>query len=146
MFRKTLWLGAVFAAGLASVATAGPVRDVVKLTNDYRAQFGLPPLMISSALEGVAQSHGDDMGRHRYFSHTSRDGSDIGDRALRGGYRYCVIAENIAQGHRSSREVTRGWIDSPGHRANMLSDDVAEIGVTRGRGDIWVMVLGSRQC
>lgn len=146
MLRKGVFLFGALTLCLASTAMAGPVREVAQLTNHYRAKFGLPPLQISTTLEYVAQSHGDDMGRNGYFSHVGRDGSDIGDRAQRGGYRYCVIAENIAMGHRSPRAVVRGWINSPGHRANLLDHEVAEIGVTRGRGDIWVMVLGNRRC
>ena len=127
-------------------ANAEPARDVVQLTNSYRAQIGLPPLRVSMQLERVAQSHGEDMVRNDFFSHWGSDGSDIGDRALRDGYGYCVIAENIAQGHRSANSVAKGWMKSAGHRRNMLDRSVTEIGVTRSRQNTWVMVLGSRSC
>ncbi|CUI77842.1 CAP domain-containing protein [Cognatishimia activa] len=137
-------LTALFA--IPSFVQAEPVRDVANMTNQYRAKYGLKPLHISRNLERVAEAHGEDMARYSFFSHSGSDGSDIGDRALRAGYQYCVIAENIAQGHRSPQAVTRGWIKSPGHRQNILDSDVTEIGVTRGRGNTWVMVLGSRTC
>ncbi|MFY0596207.1 MAG: CAP domain-containing protein [Cognatishimia sp.] len=116
------------------------------MANQYRAKYGLKPLHISRNLETIAEAHGEDMARYSFFSHYGSNGSDIGDRALRGGYQYCVIAENIAQGQRSAKNVTRDWINSPGHRENILDVDVSEIGVTRGRGNTWVMVLGSRSC
>ncbi len=135
------------AIGMAGTAAqAEPARDVAQLTNSYRAQIGLPPLKVSMQLERVAQSHGEDMVRNRFFSHAGSDGSDVGDRALRDGYGYCVIAENIAQGHRSAEDVARGWMKSAGHRRNMLDRSVTEIGVTRSRQNTWVMVLGSRSC
>jgi uncharacterized protein YkwD len=129
---------------LTNLVQAEPNREVVALTNSYRAQYGMPPLRVSYLLEGVAAVQAMDMRRNRFFSHYGSDGSDIGDRALQQGYRYCVIAENIAQGHRSPRGVTRGWIQSPGHRENLLDPDVTEIGVDRQRGNLWVMVLGRR--
>ncbi|MDC0738615.1 CAP domain-containing protein [Cognatishimia sp. SS12] len=141
---RMLILSAMAALMMSQTAEAGPVREVATLTNDYRAKHGLPPLQISTVLEHVAYAHGEDMRRYRFFSHQGSDGSDVGDRALRRGYQFCVIAENIAQGHRSPRAVTRGWISSPGHRANLLDYSVTEIGVTRGAGNIWVMVLGRR--
>jgi len=131
---------------LGTQVNADPARDVAQLTNSYRAQIGLPPLRVSQHLERVAQAHGEDMVRNRFFSHWGSDGSDVGDRALRDGYGYCVIAENIAQGHRSAREVAKGWMKSSGHRQNMLDHQVTEIGVTRSRKNTWVMVLGSRSC
>lgn len=134
------------ALAIPTLAQSEPNRDVASLTNQYRAQYGLPPLRVSTNLERVAELHGRDMIRNRFFSHAGSDGSDIGDRALRAGYRYCVIAENIAQGHRSARDVAKGWMKSPGHRRNMLDSSVTEIGVTRGQGNTWVMVLGSRSC
>ncbi len=149
MFGKGCILFGALVLGLAITTppvTAEPARDVAQLTNRYRAQHGLPPLRVSGLLEQVAERHGRDMGRNRFFSHTGSDGSHVGQRAARGGYRYCVIAENIAMGHRTPRGVLRGWINSHGHRENLLDRDVTEIGVTRGQGNLWVMVLGSDGC
>ncbi|WP_421748215.1 CAP domain-containing protein [Cognatishimia sp.] len=143
MIGMAVIAGAMMAAASAA---AEPARDVVGLANQYRAKYGLKPLHISRNLETIAEAHGEDMARYSFFSHYGSNGSDIGDRALRGGYQYCVIAENIAQGQRSAKNVTRDWINSPGHRENILDVDVSEIGVTRGRGNTWVMVLGSRSC
>ena len=135
---------AVMAAALGSPVSADASRDVVLLTNQFRAAHNLPALKQSHLLESVAQTHGEDMRFHGFFAHRGSDGSSIAERAERQGYSYCMIAENIALGHRNAKSVTRDWIQSPGHRRNMLSRNVREIGVVR-EGRYWVMVLG-RQC
>ena len=137
-----------FIAGLilmAGAATAEPVRDVVTLTNQFRAQNGLGPLQVSPVLEAVAEAHGRDMAKKGFFSHTGSDGSSVGKRAKRQGFKYCLIAENIAKGQRSSEAVMQSWIGSKGHRKNMLQRKAREIGVIRQTGNIWVMVLGTRK-
>lgn len=83
------------------------------------------------------------MARAGFFSHTGSDGSDIRTRVSRAGYRWCAVAENIARGQRSLEAALEGWKASRGHRRNMLSRRMAEIGVARGAGNTWVMVLAS---
>lgn len=138
VFAMALVLG-VWTVG----AQAEPVRDVAKMTNSYRAQKGLPALAVSSVLEAVAEGHGRDMAKKGFFSHTGSNGSSVGKRAKRRGYRYCVIAENIAKGQKTPQEVMQSWIKSKGHRANLLLRNAREIGVIRQKGNIWVMVIGS---
>lgn len=140
----------LFAAILAATFTifgggvvAEPVREVVQLTNAYRAKNGLPALAVSPVLEAVAEGHGRDMARKGFFSHTGSNGSSVGTRAKRKGYRYCLIAENIAKGQRSPQAVMQSWITSKGHRRNLLQRKAREIGVIRQAGNIWVMVIGS---
>ncbi|PIE12313.1 MAG: serine protease [Rhodobacterales bacterium] len=116
------------------------------MLNAFRGEQGMAHVSASRKLERVAEKHGADMARNGFFSHQGSDGSSISDRALRGGYRYCVIAENIAKGQRSLQQVMREWVNSPGHRRNMLLKRVSEAAVTRGPGDIWVMVLGHAGC
>lgn len=127
----------------AGAVRAEPVREVVRLTNAFRSQQGLPPLAVSPQLEAAAEAHGRDMARRGFFSHTGSDGSSAGRRAKRQGYRYCLIAENIAKGQKSPAQVMRSWTGSKGHRRNMLLRKASEIGVIRQAGDIWVMVLGT---
>ncbi|MDQ2090035.1 CAP domain-containing protein [Marimonas arenosa] len=134
---------AVFLVFIASLARAEPVREVAQLTNRFRAAQGLAPLSVSLVLEAVADAHGRDMARKGFFSHTGSDGSSVGRRAKRQGYRYCLIAENIAKGQRTSAEVMKTWTASRGHRSNMLQAKLRDIGVARV-GNIWVMVLGTR--
>jgi uncharacterized protein YkwD len=115
------------------------------LTNAFRAKNGLAPLAVSPVLEAVAEVQGRDMAKRGFFGHKGSDGSTVGKRAKRKGYRYCVIAENIAKGQRSGAEVMASWIKSPGHRRNLLVKNMREIGVIRAPGNLWVMVLGTRR-
>lgn len=140
---RTALISIIMAGG--TMAAAEPVREVVNRTNQLRAQHGLPPLAVSPVLEGIAEKHGRDMVQRGFFSHTGSDGPSIGKRARRAGFKFCSIAENIAKGQRSAAEVTNGWINSPGHRRNMLKREIREIGVIRQAGNIWVMVLGTRR-
>lgn len=137
---------AILAAALticSGVAKAEPVRDVVQLTNAYRAKNGLGALAASPVLEAVAEGHGRDMAKKGFFSHKGSNGSSVGQRAKRKGYRYCLIAENIAKGQRTPQEVMQSWISSKGHRTNLLQRKAREIGVIRQAGNIWVMVIGA---
>lgn len=128
---------------VASASVAGSARDVVRLTNDFRVSNDLPALRVSPLLESIAATHGADMRHHGFFSHQGTDGTSVADRALRQGYDYCLIAENIAMGQRSAKRVTKDWIKSQGHRRNMLDIGATEIGVNQ-QGPYWVMVLGRR--
>lgn len=140
------WMSVVMVVLLAlgSVASAEPARDVVKLTNDFRAARGLPPLAISPALEAAAEAHGRDMAKRGFFSHTGSDRSTVGKRVRRQGYRFCIVAENIAKGQRNGAEVMRSWINSPGHLRNLTLREAREIGVIRQAGNTWVMVLATK--
>ena len=140
---RTLAVGAILVSALVTTAHAGPARDVVRLTNEFRADNGLPELRLSPLLESIASTHAADMRLNGFFSHTGTDGSSVADRARRRGYDYCLIAENIAMGQRSAKRVTRDWIKSRGHRRNMLNIGATEIGVIQ-EGRYWVMVLGRR--
>lgn len=112
--------------------------------NRFRRWRGRRALDWSPVLAGVAQAHAEDMARAGFFSHTGSDGSQVSDRVARAGYSWCAVAENIAQGHRSLEAVIEGWKRSRGHRRNMLSGKMTEIGVARGPANTWVMVLARR--
>ncbi|WP_417523179.1 CAP domain-containing protein [Marinovum sp.] len=139
---------ALITAGLAFCAhplSAGEEPALAKV-NHLRRQSGRAPLRWSPVLEAVAQAHADDMAQRGYFSHRGVDGASVGDRVRRAGYSWCAVAENIAQGQRSLDAVLAGWQGSPGHRRNMLSAAMAELGVARGPGNTWVMVLARHGC
>ncbi|WP_238987417.1 CAP domain-containing protein [Roseovarius dicentrarchi] len=114
-------------------------------TNAIRADAGLTPLSSSAALGRAAAGHARDMAQNGFFSHTGSNGSGIGDRARAVGYGFCFIAENIAQGQSSVDEVMTGWMNSTGHRRNILSEGAREYALVR-EGDIWVMMLGRPGC
>ncbi len=116
----------------ASMANAGSqsfVNEVLRLTNQFRAQNRLAPLRANPKLAQAAQAHSGSMAIDDFFSHTGADGSNLGDRAKRAGYEAQRLGENIAAGQRSPESVVNGWINSPGHRANLLNPNYTELGI-----------------
>ncbi|MEL6319305.1 MAG: CAP domain-containing protein [Cyanobacteria bacterium J06626_14] len=104
-------------------------QEVLKLTNEFRQKNGLKPLVIDQDLDEAADIHSKNMADQDFFSHTGKDGSRPWDRAERAGYESRTVGENIAAGYRTPEAVVQGWIDSPGHRANMLNPNYNEIGL-----------------
>lgn len=101
----------------------------VELTNAYRVQNGLPPLTVDPQLTTAAQAHSQDMALNDFFSHRSLDGSGVSDRAVAAGYPSSFVGENIGVGYANPEAALAGWLDSPGHRANILNNDYTSIGV-----------------
>ncbi|WP_225961714.1 CAP domain-containing protein [Actinomadura algeriensis] len=119
---------------------------VVALVNAERAEKGCGPVRSNAQLTRAAQGHSADMAARGYFAHTSPDGDDPGDRITAAGYRWRSYGENIAKGQSSPESVMRSWMNSPGHRANILNCGFDEIGVgvvTSG-GPYWTQAFGSR--
>lgn len=131
----------------ALVAASGPERHVVDATNVERSRHGLAPLGVDARLGVAAQQHSADMVRRGFFAHQNPDGAQVWDRALAAGYLYRKVAENIAAGQRDAPEVVGGWMNSPGHRANILDRELTEIGVGLAPGGpygiIWTQVFGA---
>lgn len=107
---------------------AGPADEVVALVNAARADAGCGALRVDDRLTAAAQGHSDDMAAKGYFSHTSLDGRSFADRVRAAGYPD-PGGENIAQGQRSARAVHEAWMNSEGHRANILNCSFTAIGV-----------------
>jgi len=105
------------------------VQDVVNLTNQNRAQHGCAPLTLNDQLTQAAYGHSMDMALNDFFSHTGSNGSTHIERANNAGYASTYIAENIGVGYRTPQDVVTGWMNSPGHRANILNCALKEIGV-----------------
>lgn len=124
-----------------AVVAADPV--ALAAINAERTAQNRATLVYDATLEDVAEAHALDMARKGFFSHTGSDGSDIGQRLTRAGYRYCFGAENIASGQRSLNEVMAAWMGSRGHRRNILHRDAEAVGLARTDGNIWVMVLAA---
>ncbi|MFI7609286.1 CAP domain-containing protein [Micromonospora sp. NPDC049366] len=101
---------------------------VVRLTNQVRVKAGVPPLEINELLRQAARSHSADMARRRFFSHNDPDGVTPFERMWAHGYAE-PAAENLAHGQRQPQQVIHAWLNSPGHRANLLHPDFATIGV-----------------
>lgn len=107
------------------------------LVNQSRKEKGLPPLIFGKALNIAAQSHSSDMLRRNYYSHNSPEGDSVGDRFVKsGGSKWLLTAENIAfckdcdppVSDYYLEELHRGWMNSPGHRANILREGLTEFG------------------
>ncbi|WP_406200916.1 CAP domain-containing protein [Streptomyces europaeiscabiei] len=140
-FWTALWAGPLSPAGLRQTAA-----EVVTLTNAERAAAGLPPLSCDPLLTNAAQAHSTDMVARAFYAHTSPDGGEPWHRAAAAGSTRRSIGENIACGQRSAAEVVRGWMDSPGHRANILKPDFTHIGVGfaggGAAGTYWTQLFG----
>lgn len=105
------------------------IQQVVDLTNAERAKEGLAPLQIDSALTKSAQLKSQDMKDNNYFSHTSPTYGSPFDQMKTLGISYKSAAENIAMGQRTAQEVVQGWMNSAGHRANIMNGSYTHIGV-----------------
>jgi uncharacterized protein YkwD len=117
-------------SGLPRQSNLTTVTDrVLALTNFHRQQAGLTPLRNNPILTAVAQSHTENMIVRDFYSHQAPDGSRSADRIRRAGYNFSLAAENIAVGYSSPESVMQGWMDSPGHRANIMNPNLQEIGV-----------------
>ncbi|MEV6028044.1 sigma-70 family RNA polymerase sigma factor [Streptomyces sp. NPDC052036] len=123
----------------AQATPTGTVAQVVALVNKERAAAGCGPLTENGLLEQAAQAHSDDMAARNFFAHTNPDGADPGQRITAAGYRWSTYGENIAEGQQTPQAVMDSWMNSPGHRANILNCSFKEIGVGvhRGSGGPW---------
>jgi uncharacterized protein YkwD len=137
-----------------SVASAGANRGdfvgrVVELTNAERAKAGLRPLVVSRQLAGAAQDYADVLATTGCFAHTCGPVPQLEQRGERAGYHgWTALGENIAGGQQSPERVVEMWMESPGHRQNILDPAFAEIGVgmaTGGQyGIYWAQAFGAR--
>ena len=114
--------------------------------NQIRDRYRLDTLEYNPSLARAAQDHACDMATLDFFSHNSSDGSNVQHRARRSGYHDCLIAENIAHGtpYSAPNAVLQGWMDSSGHRKNMMLRRVSEYGIgvaVDHDGPYWVLVL-----
>ena len=105
------------------------VNEVLRLTNEFRAENGVGALTANVELDQTAQKYSQTMATEDFFSHTGKDGSSPWARAEKEGYKAYTMGENIAAGQRSPEQVVQGWINSPGHRKNMLNPRFTELGV-----------------
>ena len=103
--------------------------EVIRLINDIRRENGLSELTANVELSRVARIKAQDMHDLGYFSHTSPTYGSPFDMMKAFGIRYRTAGENIAMGYRTPQSVVDGWMNSPGHRANILNSSFTQIGV-----------------
>jgi uncharacterized protein YkwD len=108
-------------------------QELVKLTNQARAKEKKPALKVNELLMKAARQHAENMAKQNQMSHIL-DGKDASNRIKELGYDYGAVAENIAAGERyTAAEVVGKWMNSEGHRSNILGDQYTEIGVAQFR-------------
>jgi hypothetical protein len=122
------------------------VEGVRNETNRHRAAAALPALKENTTLNRAAANKLNDMFAQQYFEHVNPDGKGPGEVAEEAGYAFLRVGENLALGNfTSDAELVQAWMDSPGHRANILEENFTEIGIATGKGtfegqSVWLAV------
>jgi uncharacterized YkwD family protein len=123
-------------------AAANYEQEVIRLVNEIRVQNGLKPLTYDWELSRVARYKSQDMKDNRYFSHTSPVYGSPFQMMKNFGITYRSAGENIARGQRSPQEVVNAWMNSDGHRANILNPSFTQIGVGYvADGNYWTQMF-----
>lgn len=110
----------------ASIQSSSAASEVVRLTNSARSQNGYAALVEDSALSEAAAVRAREIARS--FSHTRPSGASFSSALSESGVSYLRAGENIASGQKSASEVVNAWMNSPGHRANILNSSYSRIG------------------
>nr|WP_330404629.1 CAP domain-containing protein [Clostridioides difficile] len=104
-------------------------KEVVDLVNVERAKAGLNPLTLDSSISNVATKKSQDMIDNNYFSHNSPTYGSPFDMLKKFGISYKTAGENIAMGQKTPKEVVNAWMNSEGHRKNIMNPNFSKIGV-----------------
>lgn len=135
-------------AGKTCLDTEG-TDEIVRQVNELRASNGLGKVSVSPALTTAAEVHSRSMRERSEMTHAGPDGTRVSDRVKKQGYRYRVVAENVAAGQESVDAVMTAWKNSPSHLENILRPRIVEIGVAcfsenvTDYGTWWTMVLAA---
>jgi uncharacterized protein YkwD len=123
--------------------------ELLEMVNAERRKAHLPPVQLQHQLNQTAQDYADDMLARDFYGHDSPEGTTVMDRARAAGYRGRRTGENLANGPESVAEVMRRWMESKGHRANILGRHYREVGFgvaigkkTDGHRILWVQCFG----
>lgn len=116
-------------SGSATIDNLSFEEQVVALVNEQRAAYGLAPLVLSEELSNVARAKSQDMHDNHYFSHTSPTYGSPFQMMTSFGISYRSAGENIAMGYSTPEVVMNKWMNSEGHRANILNASYTQIGV-----------------
>lgn len=127
------------------VVSGSMTSQVVTLVNKERASNGLQSLASDSQLAKLAQMKAEDMAKNGYFSHISPTYGSAFDMMKTYGVSYKTAGENIAKGQKTAQSVMNGWMNSSGHRANILKYDYTKIGVGYAKASdgttYWVQIF-----
>jgi uncharacterized protein YkwD len=136
-------------SGTTTTSTGSIAADVVAYTNQARARNGLPPLASNSKLMDAARIQAQQMAQYQRADHTISGAQypTLVSRLQAVGYGYSSAAENVAWNQRDAQSVVNGWMNSSGHRANILDPNLKEIGAAMARSakgePYWIQVFGT---
>ncbi|ADL52127.1 CAP domain-containing protein [Clostridium cellulovorans] len=126
-------------------ATKSIEKEVIRLSNLERSKRGLKPLSEDLKLSRIARLKSQDMSQKNYFSHTSPTYGSPFKMIKSFGINYRSAGENIAKGQRSAQQVVNSWMNSSGHRANILNPGFTHIGVGYSpNGNYWTQMFISK--
>ncbi len=120
---------------LPAYSSAITVENIISLTNKSREEYKLGILFENSILNTAAQTKADDMLKNSYFSHNSPDGKTPWNFITKAGYSYLMAGENLAVNFTESESVETAWMNSPGHKANIVNKNFEEIGIGIAQGE-----------
>lgn len=109
-------------------------QEILKLVNAERSKAGVKPLTLNWELSRVAKFKSEDMRDNNYFSHTSPTYGSPFDMIKNFGISYSAAGENIAAGQKTADEVMKAWMNSSGHKANILNANYTQLGVGKATG------------
>ena len=133
--------------GPQATGSAAEEAQVLAIVNTERAKAGCKPLAFNAKLTAAARKHSTDMQNRNYFSHDTPEGVEFATRISNEGYKWSGAAENIAKGQRNPQDVMASWMNSSGHRANILNCNLKDLGVglasAPGKAKVWTQDFGS---
>lgn len=119
---------------LPAFSSAITQENIINLTNQSRVEYGLQNLKQNNLLQKAAQAKAEDMLAKSYFAHNSPDGRTPWNFIVAAGYNYIMAGENLAVNYTEAENVESAWMNSPGHKANILNKDFEEIGIGIAQG------------
>ncbi len=125
---------ATLAPVIPAFSSAITVENIISLTNASRSEMQLSSLAENNILDKAAQAKADDMLAKGYFSHNTPDGKTPWDFIVAAGYNYLSAGENLAVNFTEAESVEQAWMNSPGHRANIVNRNYEEIGIGIAQG------------
>ena len=141
--KKFLFLLSLFTLFQGVFATRNYHQEVLNLVNKERTRHNLTSLHLNNKLNKVAKLKSNDMSKEKYFSHNSKKYGSPFDMMKKEKIKYKSAAENIAKGQKTSQHVFKSWMESKGHRKNILNPRYTEMGVGKDdyQENIWTQVF-----
>lgn len=138
LFVYQIMLSAIPITGVSILGYAAniPVSEVIRLSNQKRAEVGLPALTENTLLSQAARAKGDDMITKDYWAHVAPDGTEPWGFFTNAGYQYRYAGENLARDFSNPQAAVDAWMASPSHKDNLLSSKYKEVGIAVVEGDL----------